>query len=164
MKKNTVVLSLIFLSTVTRAQDGTPNVLRDAAHCLAVENFELGKPGSTAIRLGYVIDKESYPGETVMYVVSYTKEDRSKGLVYTIFLTEKDGKSSFNIQNNATFVSSKKDIHFRNPPLGGVWTQQHVMGAIEEIQKQATYTLGVTEAFSLSASTTCDSYVGNLHK
>ncbi len=155
---------LIFLGAVAWAQDGAPPVLRDATHCLAVKNFEMGRPGSSALRLGYVIDKESYPGQTVIYVVSYTTEDRSKGLVYTIFPTEKDGKSSFNIQNNATFVNSKEGIDFRNPPLGGGWTQQHLIGAIEQIQKQPTYTISVTEAFGSAASIVCESYTENLHK
>jgi hypothetical protein len=164
MKIQSVVPVLIFLSAVAWAQDGALPVLRNAAHCLAVGNFEMGKPGSSALRLGYVIDKESYPGETVMYVVSYTNEDRSKGLVYAIFLTEKDGKSAFNIQNNATFGNSKKGIDFRNPPLGGVWTQQHLIGAIEQIQKQPTYTISVTEAFGPAASIVCESYTDNPHK
>ncbi len=131
---------------------------------MAAENFEMGKPGSSALRLGYFIDKEAYPGETVMYVVSYTNEDRSKGLAYTIFLTQKDGKSSFNIQNNTKFVNSKEGIDFVNPPLGGAWTQQHLTGAIEQIQKQPTYMISVVEAFGPDASIVCESYRDNLHK
>lgn len=124
----------------------------------------MGKPGSSALSLGYTIDKESYPNETMMYVVSYTKEDRSKGLVYTLFLSRKDGKSGFDIQNNANFLKSDEGIGFPGPPLGGGWTQQHLKSAIEQIQKQPMYTMSVMEAFGPSTSIVCESYRDNLHK
>lgn len=164
MKTISVVLVLLSLSAVTWPQNDAPPVLRGAAHCLWAENFELGKPGSSALTLGYTIDKKSYPGQTVMYVVSYTKQDRSKGLVYTIFITESDGKTSFNIQNNATFRRSKNGVDFTGEPLGGVWTHQQLISAIESIAQQPTFTIGVVDAFATTHSTQCESYTDNRQK
>jgi hypothetical protein len=142
------------------AQEQPPKLLVQAAQCLAVKkNF----PRSTATELtfGYLVDEKSYPGTKVMYVVSYAAPMRSNGLVFAIVLTEQDDHQVFDIQNNASFVLSKRDIHgvsFVTPPLGGDWTQERLASAVERIEKQPRFTIPVGDFVVADASTSCESY------
>ena len=161
MKKiSLVVLLLSCIAATAWSQEPTPQLLIRAAHCLSVKNF-LPRSKATALTFGYLVDEESYPGEKVIYVVTYAAPTKSKGLVFAVFLTEHGDYQVFNIQNNASFVLSKNDIHgvsFVNPPLGGVWTQERLASAIERIEKQPRFTIPVRDFLASDTSTSCESY------
>jgi len=134
--------------------------LTHAAHCLATKHF-LPLSKHRELTFGYLVDEKSYPGQKIMYVVSYVAPMRSNGLVFAIVLTEQDDHQVFDIQNNASFVLSKHDIHgvsFVTPPLGGDWTQERLASAVERIEKQPRFTIKVRDFVVADASTSCESY------
>ncbi len=155
MKKGIIAATLL-LTGAMWPQSEPPQVLRKVAQCLAAKDFEVAKAKQAT--LAYVVDKKSYAPDTVLYIVSYTKADRSKGLVYTVFLEQRDGKSGFNIQNNATFKRSKDGIDFVNPPLGGIWTQEHLVMAIRQAEREPTFEMPISNMGVPSASGWCESY------
>jgi hypothetical protein len=151
---------LVYLATTARSQEQPPRLLLRAAQCLKAKKF-LPSSNSAMLTLGYFLDEKSYPNEKVVYVVNYPTPLRSKGLVFAVFLSEKDGNQNFNVQNNAGFVLSKSEsngVYFENPPLGGTWTQEHLASAIKRIEKQPGFTIRVTELSSMDASIGCESY------
>lgn len=153
------IILFICLSAPVLARKPPP-ILMGAVRCLAVKhNFP---PSRSATRsFGYLIDDKSYPGEEVLYIVNYTAHDKRDGFVFVIFLTQRDGRQVYNIQNNATFTLSEDDVDgitFLNPPLGGVWTQEHLALAIKKIEKRPKFSVPVKAFLSASVSDICESY------
>jgi hypothetical protein len=158
--KKLAMLLLMGLGATVQAQGQTPQLAFRAAQCLAVKDF---LPSSKATRLsfGYLLDEKSYPGDKVIYVVNYAAPTRSNGLVFTIFVTEHDGRQDSNIQNNASFVLSRdqfEGVSFVNPPLGGTWTQEHLASAIKRIEKQPRFIISVKDLSAADPSIRCESY------
>ena len=148
------------LSTIVPAQAQAPRLLLQGAQCLAAKKF-LPPSGGSAASFGYVVDAKSYPGQKVLYVVDYAGPGASEGLVFAIVLTETDGRQILNVQNNARFVRSKDatgGIGFPDPPLGGIWTQQHLVSAIKQIARQPRLTIPVNDLAKLPATGQCESY------
>jgi hypothetical protein len=158
--KKLAMLFAVYLGATVHAQAQMPQLWFHAAQCLAVKNF-LPSTKATKLSFGFLLDEKSYPGDKAIYVVNYAAPTRSNGLVFTIFLTEHDGRQDFNIQNNASFVLSKDDfegVSFVNPPLGGTWTQEHLASAIKRIEKQPRVTLSVEDLRATNSSVRCESY------
>lgn len=161
MKK--LALALLLLASyaaAARPQERSPQLLIRAAHCLAVKNY-FPRSNVTELTFGYLVDRKSYPGKKVMYVVTYAAPARSNGLVFAIVLTQRDDRQVFDIQNNASFVLSKRDIHgvsFVTPPLGGDWTQERLVSAVERIEKQDRFTIPVRDIIAAEPSILCESY------
>jgi hypothetical protein len=153
---------LMCLSPTAYAQKSPPQLLTRVAHCLAITNFLPSMHGRNR-SLGFFLDEKSYAPEKVIYVVNFAGPNKSNGWVFTVFLTEHNGHQHFNIQNNATFVLSKREvdgISFVGPgqPLGGTWTQQHIAMAIKQIEKRARFTLNDEDMSVALPSVTCESY------
>lgn len=154
-----VVLSLTWCAAAI-AQQGIPPNLLHATQCLAAKRF-LPPLHSGTLNFGYATDTESYPGETVLYVVQYLKSNRSNGLVYTVFLTREGGEQVFNIQNNASFEWPTRpdgEIDFVNPPLGGDWTQTRLMSAIRRILAQPRITIPADVLRAVQTGIRCEAY------
>ncbi len=131
--------------------------------CMAVTAHSQEQPPQLLLRatFGYFLDEKSYPTDKVVYVVNYPTPSRSKGLVFAVFLSEKDGHQILNVQNNASFVLSKSErsgVYFDNPPLGGAWTQEHLALAIKQIEKQPRFTIYVKELSSIDTTISCEAY------
>jgi hypothetical protein len=150
---------LISLSCAANAEDDTAVLFSDAAHCLAAKDF-LPHTNATKLAFGYTLDEKSYPREKVLYVVDYPNPSKPRGLVFAVFLAERNKHSHFNIQNNARFALSKsgEDIFFVGPPLGGAWTQEHLVSAIDQIEKQPKVTIPVKELLAKDFSISCEAY------
>jgi hypothetical protein len=161
MKRTCLALLLLScLSTAVCAQEQPPELLVNAAQCLAAKDH-LPRSKAKALTFGYWVDEQSYPGEKVVYVVEYLGSGRSKGMVFAIFLTQDHGRRVFNIQNNAKFVRSKDDtegVDFVEPPLGGTWTQEHLIAAIKQIERQPSFTVPVANLVAPWPLTQCESY------
>lgn len=150
------------MSCTVYPQDDGAVLLNRAAHCLAAKGF-LPHAKTTKLTFGYLLDEKSYPGEKMLYVVNYGSPSRPGGFVFTIFLTEWDGRQDFNIQNNARFLLSKgKDsdegVSFEAPALGGTWTQEHLVSAIKQIEKQPKVTLSMKNLLTVDSSVGCEAY------
>jgi hypothetical protein len=160
MKKiNLALLVLLSLGATVRAQEKTPPLLFRAAHCLAVKEF-LPRSNARKLTFGYLLDEHSYSGDKVIYIVIYAAPARSNGWFFAVFPTGNAGHEVFNIQNNATFVLSKHErigVSFTSPPLGGIWTQEHIVSAIKKIEKQPRFTILVKDLYAPS-SCSCESY------
>ena len=124
------------------AQEQPPDVLLHAAQCLSTKKF-LVPTNASALSLGYLLDFKSYPGEKVAYVVRYTRSNRSNGEAFTVFLSKSHGQRVFSISNNATFVRTKKGVEFTGDPLGGIWTQEHLVSAIEQIERTPRFEIPI---------------------
>jgi hypothetical protein len=154
------LLLLVSYAATARPQERPPQLLIRAAHCLAVKNF-FPRLKVTELTFGYLVDKKSYPGKKVIYVVTYAAPARSDGFVFAIVLTQRDDHQVFDIQNNASFVLSKRDIHgvsFVTPPLGGDWTQERLASAVERIEKQNRFTIPLRDILAAEPSIRCESY------
>lgn len=140
------------------AQEQTPSLLLHAAQCLAAKDF-LPESKITTMSLGYLLDEKSYPGEKVVYVVLYTGTDRFRGMAFALFVTEQQGQQVFNIQNNAIFARIKCGVKFTTggDPLGGIWTQQHLVSAIKRIERRPRFKIPVAH-LSPSPPITCEAY------
>ena len=153
-----ILLLSICLSSNICAQEPAPKLLQDAAQCLVAKTFL--QP--SRLDLGYLMTTKDWPGEEVVYVVAYTGRSRSEGFVFTIFVTQKNQRRVFDIQNNAKFVRTRKDpsgIDFVEAPLGGIWTQEHLMAAIKRIEEQPRFEIHVNELSRVPSPDSCHSYV-----
>ncbi len=161
MKINYVAIFLLtVLSTAKYGKQQAPMLLVNATQCLTAKNA-LQRSEAPALSFGYVLDSKSYPGEKIIYVANYTAAGRSGGVVFTIFLTKTKDRAVFNIQNNATFVRSKDGldgIDFIEPPLGGGWTQQHLVSAIRQIEARPIFMIPTNDLLAPPASIQCESY------
>lgn len=148
------------LAVNASSQEPPPRLLLRAAQCLEAKKF-LQSSNSTKLTFGYLLDEKSYPNEKVIYLVNYPTHSRLRGLVFAVFLNDKDGNLNFNVQNNASFILSKSEpsgVTFENPPLGGAWTQEHLASAIKQIEKQPRFTIPVKELSAVDVSASCESY------
>ncbi len=156
------LLLLAFLAVIThsiRAQEA-PQLLRDGVSCLSAKDF-LPPSNASAHRFGYWLDINSYPGQKVLYLVQYQGPTPSPGWVFTIVVSKHDGRTIFDIQNNAKFVrvnkgGEYKDVSFPEPPLGGIWTQEHIAEAIRQIARKPSYSLSGVDLRPLGSE--CRSY------
>lgn len=162
MRQITLALvSLISPSATAQAQKAAPQLLIRAVHCLTTKDFVPPSPPASRT-FGYFVDEKSYPGQKVIYVVNYAGPDKLNGWVFAIVLTEHADQQHFNIQNNATFVLSKRDfdgISFvgDGQPLGGTWTQQHIAMAIKRIETGSRFTLDAKDLLAAN-SAACEAY------
>jgi len=118
----------------------------------------LPRTKASTLTFGYLLDAKSYPGEQVLYVVDYTEANHSGGVVFAVFFTLKDGNQVFNIQNNAKFTKKGDDVEFVDPPLGGTWTQQHLISAIKQIELSQTVTTSTTDLITPAPTVHYESY------
>ena len=152
------LVAILLISAVGgSAQEQTPKVLLHVAQCLGEKAF-FARSKATVLSFGYVLDEKSYPGEKVVYVVRYI--DRDHGEAFAVFLSEHQGQQVFNIQNNATFARTKAGVQFSGEPLGGVWTQQHLVSAIRRIERQPRFAISVSD-LSPSPRVRCEAYTDN---
>ena len=134
--------------------------MNQAVHCLAAKGF-LPPSKMEVETFGYFLDESSYPRDKVLYIVEYPKLSRRGGLVFTIFVTDRDGRREFNVQNNARFIASKhgdEGVSFESPPLGGSWTQEHLVSAIKRINRQSTVVLSMKSPPESDPSMGCAAY------
>ena len=161
MRKIGLGISLLMcLPATARSQEQPPQLLLHAAQCLEAKEF-LPSLNATRLTFGYFLDEKSYAPAKVIYVVNYATPARSNGLVFAVFLSENNGYQKFNVQNNASFVLSKSEligVSFKDPPLGGTWTQEHLASAIKQIEKQRRFTIPVTDLSSMDTSISCEAY------
>jgi hypothetical protein len=163
--KFTMFGSLVCLNCTIHAQDSGDALLHRAASCLVAKGFFTSSKSQKT--LGYFLDTKSYPGEKMLYVVDYVNPSRSDGFVFTIFLSEHNERQNFNIQNNAQFkLSNRGDdgVSFVTPPLGGTWTQEHLISAIKQIEKQPKITISVESIAKTDSSFDCEEYTDHQPK
>jgi len=154
---------VICMNTAVAGQEPTAPLLIHAAQCLEVKGF-LPASRSKAASFGYFLDSTSYP-QNALYVVEFANSSRSKGWVFTEFLSNDNERQVFDIQNNARFVPSKDGylgIDFPDPPLGGTWTQEHIVLAIKKIQQGAVFSISDKDLRGTSPQIQCESYAERL--
>jgi hypothetical protein len=141
--------------------DQPPMLLLDAPHCLVTEKQDwLGLRTSKAskLSLGYVLDSTSFSGKAFLYGVVDKSTDGSQGNVFDIEYRQLGSIRIYNIQNNATFARSRKGVDFLGPPLGGTWTQDHLLAAVKKIGQRPRFDVRVNDLLKQSALTRCSSY------
>jgi hypothetical protein len=163
-----VFISLILLiaeTTLGSEPMNPPQILIHAAQCLVAKNF-IALPDQGQMNLGYFIDNQSYPEERVIYVVEYTENQKashsaSAGTVFSLFYSDLNGKKKYDIQNNASFTITGNNIEFRDPPLGGIWTQQHLVSAIKHIAKRTNFLIPIKSLTTVEPTVQCGSYANH---
>lgn len=165
MLKLSVLFPLILWSGLAaHSQSNGPELLRGASHCLTVEDTDwlaVQNSQTKSVRVSYAIDTLSYPGTNTIYVVVYANSDRSSGKIFDLTYQQKGGKTIFDVQNNGSFARSGNRIDFVDPPLGGVWTQAHLVRAIRRAERRQEVLFDVKELSASSPGVTCRSFVGN---
>ena len=159
MKRSVIILLLCLTATIC-AGEKPPDVLLHSAQCLAAKNFL--PSAKTSLTLGYFIDPVSYPDSNAVYVVNYATSARSNGTVFTVFFSSGRGRlQTFDIQNNTDFVLSKNapnGVDFVSAPLGGEWTQAHLVSAIRQIEGRRRFTFSSKDLSPVGSSIRCESY------
>lgn len=151
---------IICISGAAHAKSEGEALLRRAVRCLTVKEF-LPSIKAQKQTFGYLIDETSYPGKKMLYVVNYSDRSRPDGSVFIIFLAKHNGRWDMRIQNNASFRLANdgdEGISFASPPLGGAWTQEHLVAAIKKIEKQPKFTISVQSPPTIDSSVSCGSY------
>ncbi|WP_263353757.1 hypothetical protein [Acidicapsa acidisoli] len=165
MKRNLALIS-ICLSLTASACPQEPStaqsitLLHQAAHCLVegAESKKLMRHKPKILSLGSYLDTTAYPGEEALYVVGYEDSNPLRGLAFVFFVREKERRRVFRAENNASFVRKKNGIEFLEPPLGGVWTQEHMEAAIEHIESAPKSDFEVKDLHEKSSDVRCESY------
>jgi hypothetical protein len=147
------------------AQGNPPEIVRNALGCLQRKNFLPGD--KRLLSTAYWVDAKSYPGEKVLYLIVYERPNRSQGLVFSIFLDGSATRTVFDIQNNAEFLRTgradadfkKEGVKFVEPPLWGIWTQEHIAAAIVRIGHEHSFDLSDEGRSPTLHSDQCASYV-----
>ena len=152
------LLLAVSLTSKVIAQDAVPPPLLEAAHCVATKAF--APPlRRKEVRLGYLDDRKSYPGDQVVYLVLYADASRKVGWVFTVFHTQEHHRQHYVIENNAKFVRSKNRkwyVDFVEPPLGGTWTQQHIVSAIRRIDSEPEIVVPVRDLIKPRHNIQCE--------
>jgi hypothetical protein len=153
-----ILPGILLMCLSCAAQDDGAVLLHRAAHCIAAKGF-LPSTKATKVTFGYFLDEKSYPGEAMLYVVNYPDPSRPDGFVFTVFPGEHNGHQNFNIQNNTRFTVSKDgDVSFVEAPLGGSWTQRHLVFAIKEIEERQKFTIPLEKLLAGDPSFSCEAY------
>jgi hypothetical protein len=121
----------------------------------------LNKRQTRTVRLGYLLDRKSSPGEKYLYVVAYTGSTRNEGFVFGVAVERQGSSRTLTINNNGRFATSGLRVDFvrGGDPLGGIWTQGHMISAIETIKRRPEFAFRVKNLRASIPSLTCDSYV-----
>ena len=161
-KVATLLTLAVCLTQTAYPQESGAKLLLDASHCLVTEKqnwISIQKRGPTALDFGYVIDTESDPGTNHIYVIYYENADRSRGKVFDLLYRHRGSHITLDVQNNASFTKSGKGIVFVDPPLGGTWTQTHLLSAIKQAGRKASTILSVGDVSASFPGVSCKSYV-----
>lgn len=153
----------IVIGVAVHAQEAVPPLLLHAAQCLEAKSF-LEPSKSAVMSFGFYLDSTSHP-LNALYVVEFANPSHSKGWVFTVFLSNDNERQVFDIQNNARFAPSKDGylgIDFPDPPLGGTWTQEHIVSAIKKIQQSAVFSISNKDLRGTSPQIQCESYAERL--
>lgn len=157
-----LAISLLYMIVPISAlpsPDGKLLSFRGAINCLIEKKF-IHERNNSADSFGYIIDKTSYIGKSVIYVVHYPTRDKLRGVVFSVFLTQTGRSTIFNVQNNASFkiINGGNEVVFVEPPLGGTWTQVHLVSAIRKIEEEAILTIRPSHSVSANPFETCEAY------
>jgi hypothetical protein len=164
MRRITGLLLVTICSSVLGYPQPVPKLLNQAIYCLTAKGFlETTKRPSM---VGYFLTTKWYPGDEALYVVVYSNAHRTAGSVFTVFVSGGDDHPVFNIQNNGKFVRSsqadaafkKERVDFVEDPLWGIWTQEHIAMAIQEIGRHEALEVRTSELLTGSDLSRCESY------
>lgn len=160
VEKKIVLGLFVCMNLTARSQNEGTTPFRSAIHCLVAKEF-LQYTRASKLTFGHLLDDKSYPEEKMLYIVFYPHPSSSNGSIFTIFVTDHDGHGTFNIQNNARFRLSKdgnNKVSFVDPPLGGTWTQEHLVSAIIQINRQPKTIIPIESLLGADTSVTCEAY------
>lgn len=140
--------AILLASGACFAQDHPPRLLLDGAHCLATDKqdwFGLAQHIPSDLNLAYYIDTKSYPGTDLLYIMDYTAPIHSAGRAFALLVDGKEPRFVLRIQYGVQFrraVDGTGRVELINPSMGGIWTQEHLIAAIREVENgEPTFTV-----------------------
>ena len=134
-------------------------ILERAAHCSVTAWLSPQDVNGADITVGYIsAAKGTNDFGHPIYLVSYFSSNHKQGYVFDIGYKKQDGRWILLLQNNAKFIRSGKDVNFVDPPLGGTWTQEHLIKGIERIATQPAASFRIQSLLKPDSSTDCRSY------
>ena len=159
-------LAALLLAPSPTQQPSSPKsdpdpVLLHASQCLVAKKFLVPPPHAETLSLGSVIDEYSFPGKKVIYIVNFASPAHPNGSAFEIFIEEEDNGLSFNIQNNARYELSKKELSgvtFIDPPQGDSSEEHPFASAIKKIANAPRVAIAVKDLQPLDPSATCVAY------
>jgi hypothetical protein len=158
-------LAALLLSSPHQSQQpkSSPDpVLLHATQCLLAKKFLPPPPPKTeSLSFGSLVDEYSFPGKKVIYVVNFVSPSHPNGTAFEIFLEEEDTTTNFNIQNNARYELSSKEmsgVSFLDAPQGDASEEHPFASAIKKIANAPRTTILTKDLAPLDPSSTCEAY------
>ncbi|SRR6266404_3071922 len=132
-----IVLAVLCLSVTSVAQSSSANTASQALYCVRSKNW-LQPPikGTRKLKMGYVRDVKSYPGEEHWVLAVY--QSGSSGQAFDLVRKKFGYVTEFNLVNNGTYSIMKGNLTFEKPPLGGLATQDQLESDIQKAMKGRT--------------------------
>ena len=160
-------LAMLFLLILwggaeVHSQESGSSLLRGASHCLAVEDVDwlaIRSAHVKLIRTSYISSIEPGSGERHIYVIAYGDTRRSNGKIFDLIYQRKGHETLFDVQNNASFIWSGNHVNLVDPPLGGTWTQTHLLTAVKDAGRQSITQFSVKDLYKPVPNITCRSYL-----
>ena len=160
MKPFLAALSIMIpLTNIAHAQKVENATLVSALHCIRDGDHDwLGSALSTRpiLHAAAVADNTSYPGHPHLIIAVYS--NGTSGQVYDVERSAKAGKKYLRIENNAAFSLVNGEIVFDDPPLGGVWTQDHLVASLKRIMSRTQQSFMNSTLMAPQPNVVCSSY------
>ena len=148
-------LVVLCLSVVAVAQSSSTTASQ-ALYCVRSKNW-LQPPikGMRKLKMGYVRDVKSYPGEEHWVLAVY--QSGSSGQAFDLVRKKFGYVTEFNLVNNGTFSIMKGNLTFEKPPLGGLSTQDQLQLDIQKAMKGRTLIVDTSTLRRRASAVACKS-------
>jgi len=139
--------------SVVRASVDTQD-LRSSAYCLAHSQYEFIERSDEMIRLQVFQDGASRTHERHLFVFVA----RTRGVYdgFDVWVRQRAGITRYEIMTNATLKYAGREVAFINPPLGGIWAQNHFKNDFRTALASPTILMRMPRA--LPPNAVCSSY------
>jgi hypothetical protein len=155
---NAKALLFTFIVALSAVADA-PTEMRNAAHCVVAGDRHWLQPPLTELdqlKVAFVRDHTSYPGEFHLVIIFLAS--RSSGQVFDLKEQRTKDLTRFSVENNGSFRVSDGKVAFVDPPLGGVWTQEHLASDIKRALANTHYEIS-RRSLERVRGISCTSYV-----
>ncbi len=128
---------LCFSIPSTSFAQSSSTTASQALYCVRSKNW-LQPPikGTRRLKMGYVRDVKSYPGEEHWVLAVY--QSGSSGQAFDLVRKKFGYVTEFNLVNNGTFSIMKGNLTFDKLPVGGLATQDQLESNIRKAMKGRT--------------------------
>jgi hypothetical protein len=116
-----------------------PDLLVAAGHCVATARgdwFDLARDDPYALELGTVSGGPSGSAGEALYLIDFTTPTHSQGLAFAFQTRGKGSHRELILESRTRFrqtVDGTQQVSLIDPPLGGISSQDGILGAIQQV-------------------------------